>query len=52
MKKKPMMKKINKKVIKTFTFTETITEVVGVAFGSVGIAALAGVATAPIGLVL
>ena len=41
-----------KKVIKTFSITETITELVGVASGSVGIAALAGGVTVPIGLVL
>ena len=41
-----------KKVIKTFLITETITELVGVASGSVGIAALAGGVTVPIGLVL
>ena len=41
-----------KKVIKTFSYTETITELVGVAAGSVGIAALVGGVTTPIGLLL
>ena len=39
-------------MIKTFSYTETITELVGVAAGSVGIAALVGGVTAPIGLLL
>ena len=41
-----------KKVINTFSFTETIIELAGVAAGSVGIAALVGGVTAPLGLVL